>query len=46
MFLPFFENIGVWRGVSKGVEDGRRLPALWDHGWATSETAIRQGIEE
>jgi hypothetical protein len=20
--------IGVWRGVSKGVEDGRRLPAL------------------
>jgi LPXTG-motif cell wall-anchored protein len=21
-------TIGVWRGVSKGVDDGRRLPAL------------------
>jgi hypothetical protein len=22
-------NMGIWCGVSKGVEDGRRLPALW-----------------
>jgi hypothetical protein len=22
-------DIGVWRGVSKGVEDGSTLPALW-----------------
>jgi hypothetical protein len=23
------KSIGVWRGVSKGVEDGRRPSALW-----------------
>jgi hypothetical protein len=22
-------SMGVWRGVSKGVEDGRRMPTLW-----------------
>jgi hypothetical protein len=30
--------IGLWRGVSKGVEDGIRPLALW---WATPETAVR-----
>jgi hypothetical protein len=23
------QTIGVWRGVSKGVKDDRKLPALW-----------------
>jgi hypothetical protein len=32
------EAIGVWRGVSKGVEDGLRLPACR---WATPETAVK-----
>jgi hypothetical protein len=35
-----FGAIGVWRGVSKGVEDGRRELALRA---ATPETAVRSG---
>jgi hypothetical protein len=27
-FHIFMISIGIWRGVSKGVEDGRRPPAL------------------
>jgi hypothetical protein len=33
-------DIGVWRGVSKGVEHGRRLPAL-----AILRVVRPQGIE-
>jgi hypothetical protein len=33
-------GIGVWRGVSKGVEDGRRPPTLLA---ANPETAVGYG---
>jgi hypothetical protein len=43
-------NRGIWQGVFKGIEDRRKLPALWT---ATPEIAIRpfqfqfhlQGVE-
>jgi hypothetical protein len=37
-----FSFISVWRGVSKGVEDGRRAPALWA---GHSGVALPQGME-